>query len=232
VAYDWIRGEPRGKIKKGADVQDQGDCIDCKLCVHACPTGIDIRHGTQLECVNCTACIDACDEVMTRVKRPKGLIRISSYNAIKDGAAKIFTPRVLGYTGVLTALLVLLTFFISTRSDIETTILKVPGQLYQKTEDGFITNLYNVQFVNKTFEPKSLELRISGSEKRNANLTMVGEEKIQVPASELYEGVFFIKIPEKDIEEARSSIKLELYEGDNLVETITTKFLGPVKMNR
>ncbi|MBY0433272.1 MAG: cytochrome c oxidase accessory protein CcoG, partial [Cyclobacteriaceae bacterium] len=75
VAYDWLRGEPRGKLKKNQVAEGHGDCIDCKLCVHVCPTGIDIRNGTQLECVNCTACIDACDDVMLKINKPKGLIR-------------------------------------------------------------------------------------------------------------------------------------------------------------
>lgn len=90
VSYDFKRGEPRGKIKKGEIQEGQGDCIDCKLCVHVCPTGIDIRNGTQLECVNCTACMDACDEVMTKVNRPKGLIRIASYNGIVEGTKNIY----------------------------------------------------------------------------------------------------------------------------------------------
>ncbi|MFM7859681.1 MAG: cytochrome c oxidase accessory protein CcoG [Flammeovirgaceae bacterium] len=113
VAYDWIRGEPRGKLKKSQNtiVEKQGDCIDCKLCVHVCPTGIDIRNGTQLECVNCTACIDACDEVMEKIDKPKGLIRYSSYNAIQQGKQKIINPRVIGYSLVLTVLLGLLGTF-------------------------------------------------------------------------------------------------------------------------
>jgi cytochrome c oxidase accessory protein FixG len=140
VAYDWLRGEPRGKIKK-AETEKKGDCIDCKLCVHVCPTGIDIRNGTQLECVNCTACIDVCDDVMLKINKPKGLIRYSSYTAIEQGRQRLFTPRVAGYSFVLVALLSLLSYFIFTRADIEMTVLKAPGTLYTKTEDGLITNL-------------------------------------------------------------------------------------------
>ena len=90
VAYDWVRGEPRTKIKKGQSPVGAGDCIDCNLCVKVCPTGIDIRNGTQLECVNCTACIDACDEVMEKVGRPKQLIRYDSLNGIESGKKRIF----------------------------------------------------------------------------------------------------------------------------------------------
>jgi len=226
VMYDWLRGEPRGKLKKG-EVQDiKGDCIDCKLCVHACPTGIDIRNGTQLECVNCTACIDACDDVMTKINKPKGLIRYSSHEAIEKGKQKLFTKRVAAYSVVLTILLSILGFSLATRSDIETTVLKVPGQLYQKTDDGQISNLYNIQFVNKTFEPKVLELKIENMP--YAELSKVGEGQISIAANDLTEGVFFIKIPKDRITSAKISIKLGIYENGELVETAKTKFLGPV----
>lgn len=229
VAYDWIRGEPRGKLKKGQVQNDQGDCIDCKLCVHACPTGIDIRHGTQLECVACTACIDACDEVMLKVSKPKGLIRYSSYHAIKEGKEKIFTPRVAGYSGVLMVLVGLLTFFLTTRSDIEATALRVPGQLYQKTDDGRISNLYNIQFVNKTFEEITLELR---PEDFDGTIEKIGEGKIVVPANGLYESVFFIKVSQDKVTEPSTTFRIGLYSNGELVEKVKTKFLGPVNINK
>src|SRR5690606_11219867 len=111
VAYDWLRGEPRGKLRKNPTVEiATGDCVDCKLCVHVCPTGIDIRNGTQLECVNCTACIDACDDVMLKIGKPKGLIRFASYNSIKDGIQKLITTRVMGYSSVLIGLIIFISF--------------------------------------------------------------------------------------------------------------------------
>ena len=140
VAYDSVRGEPRGKMRKkrkapvqqirqmvqqaamatgasesdtaprageAAPIQITGDCIDCTLCVQVCPTGIDIRNGTQLECVNCTACIDACDKVMDKIGRPRGLIRYDSENGIKSKKKFTFTRRAKAYSVVLVALVVL-----------------------------------------------------------------------------------------------------------------------------
>lgn len=225
VMYDWLRGEPRGRLKKGEVQESKGDCIDCKLCVHACPTGIDIRHGTQLECVNCTACIDACDDVMAKINKPKGLIRYASHESVEKGKQKLFTPRVAAYSAVLVILCAILGFSLATRSDIETTILKVPGQLYQKTDDGQISNLYNLQFVNKTYEEVVLTLKVENID--NAVLSKVGGGEVVVPANGLAEGIFFIKIPKDGIIEAKTELEVGIYKNGVLIETASTKFLGP-----
>lgn len=226
VAYDWVRGEPRGHIKKGQTVTaPQGDCIDCKLCVHVCPTGIDIRNGTQMECVNCTACIDACDDVMLKIGKPKGLIRYASYNSIKDGIKKIITPRVIGYSAVLVALMCVLSFALITRSDVETTVLKVPGTLYQR-EPGFITNLYNVEFVNKTFDDIAVDLKVESP--ASASIVKVDGKAIVVPAEGFTKSVYFIRIPDKNVTNARTVVTLGVYRKGEKVETVKAKFIGPV----
>ncbi len=228
VAYDWLRGEPKGKLKKhqATITEKQGDCIDCKLCVHVCPTGIDIRHGTQLECVNCTACIDACDDVMTKINKPKGLIRYSSYNAIQDGVQKLFTPRIAGYSVVLVALISLLTYFITTRGDIETTVLKVPGTLYTKTDDGQITNLYSIEFVNKTFEDINLEVKIESPQQ--ATFMKIGDPVIVVPREGILKGMIMVKLPEEAITSMKTVIELGIYQNGEKVETTIAKFVGPI----
>ena len=230
VMYDWLRGEPRSKIKKYETKSDAGDCIDCKLCVHVCPTGIDIRNGTQLECVNCTACMDVCDDVMTKINKPTGLIRLSSHTAIETGQKKLFTPRVAGYSIVLLALITFLSFMLISRSDVEITVLKVPGTLYQKTDDGKISNLYNIQFVNKTFEQMELELRIVDND--SAEISRVGTQKIIIPANDKYEGVFFIKMPMEHITSTKSSITIGVKQEGDLIDEIETKFLGPVNLKK
>jgi cytochrome c oxidase accessory protein FixG len=227
VAYDWLRGEPRGKIHKDASSEiKKGDCIDCKLCVHVCPTGIDIRNGTQLECVNCTACIDACDDVMVKIGKPKGLIRFASFNSIQDKVLKLFSPRVIAYSFVLIALLSLLGFTLFTRTDVETTVFKIPGTLYQRTEDGFITNLYNIEFVNKTFDNISLQLKAESP--TSAAINRVDGNTIDVPAEGLMKGIFFIKIPVEEIKGVRTVVVVGVYEEGELIETVKVKFIGPM----
>lgn len=227
VAYDWIRGEPRGKLRKNAPaVATQGDCIDCKLCYHVCPTGIDIRNGTQLECVNCTACIDACDDVMIKIGKPKGLIRFASYNSIEKGIQRLFSPRVIGYSLVLTALIAFVSAMLFTRSEIETTVLKIPGTTYQRTPDGLIANLYNIEFVNKSFEDIPLEVRVESPS--NAVLEKVGEPTIVVPRDGLLKGVFFVKLNPTDISSPKTTVTLGVYRDGKLLETIKSKFISPV----
>ncbi len=230
VAYDWLRGEQRGKIKKNEPRLDKGDCIDCKLCVHVCPTGIDIRNGTQLECVNCTACIDACDDVMVKIDKPKGLIRFASHNSIVNKVQKLWNPRVMGYSIVLTALLVLLGFMVFTRSPIETTLLKVPGTLFQKTDRGGVTNLYNIEFINKSFEDRELTIRVVSPE--GASLQLVGEPLIKLPAEQLIKRVIILELPAKAIKQAKTSIILEVSEKGEVVEVVKTKFIGPVSIEK
>ncbi len=227
VAYDWLRGEPRGRLRKSvAPEQKTGDCIDCHWCVHVCPTGIDIRNGTQLECVNCTACIDACDEIMTRVHKPTGLIRYASYNSVQSGSQKLITTRVMGYTFVLLALISLLSFNLITRSDVETTILKVPGTLYQRNDDGTITNLYNVEFVNKTFDEMTLEVRALSPE--GASIYKADGNPIVVSAEGLAKSVYFIKIPQDKILQAKTVVEVGVFHKAKQVEKLKVKFIGPV----
>ena len=227
VAYDWLRGEPRGHLKKNATITaEHGDCIDCNLCVQVCPTGIDIRNGTQLECVNCTACIDACDEVMIKIQKPKGLIRFASYNSIRNGVEKIWNGRVTAYSVVLVLLIGVLTFALMTRSDVETTFLKVSGTLYQR-EPGLITNLYNAEFVNKTFDDLDLQVRVESPS--YAELHKVDGKPVVVPAEDMVKSVYFIKIPEEKVTNARSVVRVGIYQDGKKVESINVKFIGPVR---
>lgn len=227
VYYDWMRGEPRGKMSKNETVSPKGDCIDCKLCVHVCPTGIDIRNGIQLECVNCTACMDACDEVMTKIDRPLGLIRMDSYNGITEGKSTIFTSRALAYCGVLAVLIFLEAFLFISRSEVETLLLRTPGMLYQEQEDGYISNLYNYQLINKTSNIYKIKMEV---EDINAIIEWVGESPSTIENG-IVEGAVFIKIPKNELKNRKTNLTLSVISSTDgkVVDKVKTNFLGPVK---
>jgi polyferredoxin len=174
--------------------------------------------------------MDACDHVMEKVGRPKGLIRYSSLTAIREGTQRLFTSRVFGYSVVLTALLGLLSFMVFTRSDIEATVLKVPGTLFQTDAEGRITNLYNIEFVNKTFDPIELQLKVLAP--RGAVLERVSGAEGPVPPNGLLKGMYLVKMNKEDITSARITVEIGLFEGTRLVESVKTKFIGPVSARR
>lgn len=227
VAYDHERGESRAKFRKDEDREavGKGDCIDCKQCVYVCPTGIDIRNGTQLECVNCTACIDACDSIMDRIGKPKGLVRYASEQNIADKKPFEFTTRMRAYSGVLILLMGVLVTLLLVRSDFETTILRTPGILYQEREDGMITNLYQVNMVNKTNDAMDVRFELIEPE---GKIEMVGGD-ISLVEQGIGEGAFFVIIDPNNLEKMSSKIEIGVYSGEELVETVSTKFLGPAK---
>jgi cytochrome c oxidase accessory protein FixG len=234
VAYDYVRGEPRGKLKKQKNpiesIQEaaspQGDCIDCKLCIAVCPTGIDIRNGTQLECVNCTACIDACDEVMDKIEKPRGLIRYDSMKGIESGEKKIFTPRVFAYSAVLLALLILDVALIANRGSIESIILRSPGQLYQKVDEGHLSNLYTYKLINKSGGELPVEIRLKNEE---GVIKMVGHAPEPIAKGEKAQGAFFIEMPKDKLNGRKTPLEIEVYSKGKLIDHVKTNFLGPGK---
>ncbi|SFC99033.1 cytochrome c oxidase accessory protein FixG [Flexibacter flexilis DSM 6793] len=226
VIYDFLRGEPRGKRQKNAPTVAPalGDCIDCKLCVQVCPTGIDIRNGTQLECVNCTACIDACDAVMDKIKQPRGLIRFDSQQGVTDNIKLTFTARIAAYTAVLVVLVGLEGFLLMGRSPIESTVLRVPGMLYQTTEKGMLTNLYNVQIVNKTPEDLVVEPKLKGFE---GKISVVGQQKLEVKQGKTLDVVMFIELNPKDLHAVKTKLDIDFYANGKLLESSSTNFMAP-----
>lgn len=224
VAYDHKRGEPRGKIKKGQE-NTNGDCIDCGLCVRVCPTGIDIRNGTQLECVNCTACIDACDSIMEKVNRPKGLIRYASENNIVDGTRPKWTARMIGYSVVLFLLLGALVTLMVTRKDFDAQITRAQGQLYQERDSLHYSNLYNVKLLNKTNKEFEVEFRLEDS---NGVIEMVTHDNLLVPAEDYTQSSFFIVLDSEEMKARKMELKVGVYSEGKKIETVKTAFFGPV----
>lgn len=227
VAYDYRRGEQREKLRKN-QVRTAGDCIDCHQCVQVCPTGIDIRNGaTQLECVNCTACIDACNRMMDLAGLPQGLIRHASVNNIAEGTRFRLTGRVKAYSAVLVLLLAVLTGLLVSRSNVQATVLRTPGQLFQKTPQGTITNLYNISVINKTNAPYPLTLRVL--EPAQGRISLVGGQGLKLPAQGIVEGVFFAELPRTALHRTNQPLRIGLYSGNRLIAETSTKFLGPVQ---
>ena len=229
VIYDFVRGEKeigRAKFNKNEDrdTTGKGDCIDCNLCVHVCPTGIDIRNGTQLECTNCTACIDECESIMKSVGLPKGLIRYASEDEIEKKAKFKFTTRMKGYTAVLAILIGILSGLLFLRNDVETTILRLPGQLFQHKGDN-ISNVYTFKIINKTNNDfNDIHFKLDGIK---GTLNVVGEQDIKVPRQGMNEGTLFIEINHFLLESDKTKIKIDVYNGNKKIESNTTNFLGP-----
>ena len=224
VAYDHKRGEPRAPMERNDDRADKGDCVECNACVAVCPTGIDIRNGTQLECVNCTACIDACNRTMRKVNLPEGLIRYSSEEKISTGRGFHLTGRIVIYSVLLAILVSILSFLLTTRTDIETTILRTPGMRYQQTEEGTIRNLYTVKLVNKTFDSREVSFRLKSPS--SGSIAMVGPVPVVKPEG-VAESVFFVDIPPERLFSRYTSLMIEVVSGGEVIEEIRTSFMGP-----
>jgi cytochrome c oxidase accessory protein FixG len=226
IAYDHMRGERRGLFRKNEDraAAGKGDCIDCKACVHVCPTGIDIRNGTQLECVNCTACIDACDHMMTSVGLPTGLIRYASEAEIADKKPFRFTLRMKGYSAVLAAIVGVLVTMVVMRSDVDGTLLRTPGMLFQERPDGRISNLYALKLVNKTHREMPIRLELL---EPAGTVELVGKP-IDLEPGQLAQGELFIVLPKEELDGMKTTVVMGVYSGDRLVDKVKTSFLGPI----
>ncbi len=223
VAYDVNRGEPRGKQRKGQE-QDKGDCIDCNLCVHVCPTGIDIRNGLQMECVSCTACIDACDAVMEKINKPKRLIGFYAMGEIvnKENFKKN-NVRAIAYSVVLVILIGIFSAMIFSRSDIDGRLLRAKGSTYQFREDGTVSNLYTLELMNKAGKDLSFELRPVDE---NVSLELVNS--IHSLKRDGSATLSFFLITKKDyVEQYKSTFEIDVVSEGKVMKKMKTTFIAP-----
>ncbi len=228
VAYDHKRGEQRSRLERNQPWDQRlaigkGDCVDCNLCVAVCPTGIDIRNGTQMECVNCTACIDACNSVMHKVKRPPGLIRYASINNIANGEKLRWTPRLKAYAALMAALALVLTVLLFRRDAVDLDILRVPGTWYQTQEDGRITNMFNARLLNKTGKEQTGMLRLIGLDGE----LMGVERSLTIPAQGEVRATVVVGTRLEKLHGKETSMSIGLEIDGKIMDKVHTTFMSP-----
>jgi cytochrome c oxidase accessory protein FixG len=226
VAYDSVRGENRAKFKKNEDRKEnaKGDCIDCHLCVSVCPTGIDIRNGTQLECINCTACIDECNTIMDGVGLKKGLIRMVSENGIKNKTGFEWTRRVKSYTALLILLLGILISLLITRSDFETVIFRLRGTTYQMDESGKISNIFEINLTNKTRNKYDIKFKLGDPEGE----IILETKKLTLKNEAVINNRLIIKYPYGSITDGKKIITIIVLGNGKEIQKVKVKFIGPM----
>jgi cytochrome c oxidase accessory protein FixG len=227
ISYDTKRGEPRGSRARSVDPKSKGlgDCIDCTLCVQACPTGIDIRKGLQLECIACAACIDACDSVMDRMNYPRGLVRYTTQNAVDNTPTHVLRPRTIIYGSLLLALIIGFGVAVANRDLVEVDVLRDRNALYRPLADGMIENVYTVRFINKDTEPHALRVQAQGI----AGLTVDTDREVQsVGAGEVVSAAVRIRAPAGAVSGGRT-IQILVKSDDGEIEARSeARFIAPV----
>lgn len=227
ISYDTKRGEPRGSRARNVDPKSKGlgECIDCTLCVQACPTGIDIRKGLQLECIACAACIDACDAVMDRMNYPRGLVRYTTQNAMDNTPTHVLRPRTIIYGSLLLALIVGFGVAVAHRDLVEVDVLRDRNALYRTVGDGLIENVYTVRFVNKDTQPHALRVYAEGIEHLSVD---TDREVHSVGAGEVVSAAVRIRAPAGAVSGGRT-IQIVVESDDGEIEARSkARFIAPV----
>jgi len=214
VSYDAQRGEQRGPRKRHQKNESLGDCIDCNLCVQVCPTGIDIRNGLQYECINCGACVDACDNVMEKMKYPKGLIRYTTENALNHKKSHILRPKLLGYALVS---IIMISAFVYMLSSIKPVIIEVShdrNALYRVIDNNKIENVYIVKIINKTLSEQTFNIEIAGLTQYQINLSA----PITIDSGEVYELPITINSLKETLTQSITPITFNIISIDNKIK--------------
>jgi len=217
VIYDYKRGEPRG-AKAG------GDCIDCGSCVAVCPTGVDIKDGSQLECTNCTSCIDECDSVMRKIGKPEGLIRYDSVYGVETGKHTIKNARTYAYSAVLAILFSVLIYTLSTRIEVESLLTRLKGSTYQNYSQTELSNMYELSIVNKTSDKKVITVKLL---EPTQGEIVVMKKDLTLAENKEFKSATQIIIPKANITNKHTDVVIGIYEDNILLEKITTNFIGP-----
>lgn len=205
ISYRGYRGEPRGPHKKSATWEGRGDCVDCNQCVVACPMGIDIRDGIQLECIQCALCIDACDDIMSKIGRPKGLISYeTSGNLVRRASGeepevKLLRPRTMVYVAIMGLVATLMLVSLLTRSDVDVNIIRDRSPVFVKLSDGSIRNGFTIRVLNKQHVARTFDIETSGLDGAVLTNGQVGGDKGDITVTvgpDTHHAVrFFVSLP-------------------------------------
>ncbi len=239
ISYEEWRGEPRAPARKGQGFENRGHCIDCKMCVTSCPTGIDIREGLQMGCIGCGLCIDACNTMMDKFKLPRGLIRYDStanMEARQKGQplqTKLIRPRTLIYTALLTVISLGMVFSLSTRRTFELNVLHERTPLFVQLSSGDIRNGYTFRILNMVREDREFTLKLNGV--ADASLEVVGEGggeqkeiTLKVPGDDVSTFRLYVNAPESNIKDSKTPVTFELInKADGKVVSTKSLFAGP-----
>jgi len=226
VSYDPRRGELRGPRKKDADYKAQGlgDCIDCKMCVQVCPTGIDIRDGLQIECIGCAACIDACDDIMDKMNYPKGLISYTTEHNLSGQKTRLLRPRLIGYAVALVAMIGLFAWAVANRPLVEVDVLK-DRVLFRENERGHIENVYTLKIMNKAQRDMTYVITADGLD----GLVYEGKREVQALAGEVYSFPVELSIAPEKLPSSTNNIVFHVQSADdpNIKNDADSRFIGP-----
>ncbi len=218
VGYDAKRGEPRGKKGKV-----EGDCVDCNACVVTCPTGIDIRHGLQMECVACAQCIDACDKVMDKIGRPRGLIRYASQRSLEGGERQGLRPRTVAYPLLLTLLVGALVFAGGSAGEAEVTVLRGLSAPYVADQAG-VRNQIRVKIQNRGHEARRYRIELLGL----SEATLIAPENpLAIDGGARRETTVFVVSPPSSFSHGVREVEFRVSDGEGFQTTVPYKLLGP-----
>jgi cytochrome c oxidase accessory protein FixG len=217
ITYDPERGEPRGAFRKGRDRSQQGDCVDCNICVQVCPTGIDIRKGLQYECIGCGACIDGCDEVMARLNMPRGLVRYTSENVLKGKSGRtgfwshVIRPRILVYSGLLALILAAASWSLATRVPLRADVIRDRFSLAREVKGGKIENVYTLKVMNISERARTFTIGVSGQE----GLELVEDPHIEAGAAANSEVTVSVHMPAGALPQGSHKIVFDIVAVDD-----------------
>jgi cytochrome c oxidase accessory protein FixG len=226
IAYDTERGEPRTRGKR-KEMDNQGDCVDCSVCVQVCPMGIDIRDGLQYQCTGCALCIDACNNIMEKLDRPRELIRYTTENRLAGKDTGMFRPRVLVYAALIVGMLIAVGWGLANRNVIALDVIRDRSSLFRDSGDGNIENLFRLRIMNKDDTAHVFQVDIEGLE--GATIDMDSDIPV-VESGTIHDHIIRIKIDPENLNGVRSTefqIKLKTSDDDTLSVSEDSVYLGP-----